>query len=291
MACVSASWTPTAHLHVGNLAWAAAGGDGGLPPTDSLAWGDPLVGFADIWSDGRRADVSLHVDPRASAGIHHHIVAEIVELAPQVALEASRQDSPLVTALMANGFSEQEGPWYVQLSRDMFDLSDLDTPTPSGYRVRATGPDELVERVELHQRCWAPARIKSLLGIPLAGNEAGSSSDVDKHRNVMASPVYRPELDIVAEATDGSLCAYGIGWFDPRSSSVLFEPIGTDPNHSQLGLARAVCAEILRTAAGLGATHAVVGPRGDDAYPIPRHLYERLGMIEVAQHVEYRRDT
>ncbi len=74
----------------------------------------------------------------------------------------------------------------------------------------------------------------------------------------MASPIYRSELDIVAEATDGSLCAYGIGWFDPRSSSVLFEPKGTDPNHSQRGLARAVCAEILRTAAGLGATHAVV---------------------------------
>jgi hypothetical protein len=72
-------------------------------------------------------------------------------------------------------------------------------------------------------------------------------------------------------------------WLDPASKSVLFEPIGTDPAHCGRGLARALCSDTLRAAAALGATQAVVGPRGDNAYPLPRRVYQGLAMREVAQ--------
>lgn len=49
----------------------------------------------------------------------------------------------------------------------------------------------------------------------------------------------------------------------------------------------APCAEILRVARDLGATQAVVGARGDDAYPAPRGLYEGLRMREIAQVVPF----
>lgn len=287
LACVSASWTATARLHVGNVAWTAAGGDGSPPPDCSRLWGDPLLGFADIWLDDGQAEVALHVDPGSPAGVHDQIVREVAELAPKVAVEASRQDARLVTALTASGFIEQDGPWYVQLWRGLSDLSDLGHAVPPGYRVRATRPAEVVERIELHRRCWAPARIKSLLGLPVTGDEPGSGYNLEKHRLVMSSPVYRPALDMVVEAPDGSLCAYGIGWFDSFSRSVLFEPIGTDPAYAGRGLARVVCAEIMRAAADLGAICAVVGPRGDRAYSVPRRVYQGLGMDEIAQHVEY----
>lgn len=36
-----------------------------------------------------------------------------------------------------------------------------------------------------------------------------------------------------------------------------------------------------------GATEAIVGPRGDDRYPLPRRVYEGVGMREVAQFVPF----
>jgi hypothetical protein len=50
-----------------------------------------------------------------------------------------------------------------------------------------------------------------------------------------------------------------------------------------------LCAEILRAARDLGAIQAVVGPRGDDAYPVPRRLYEGLQMRQIGQIVSFRK--
>ena len=124
-----------------------------------------------------------------------------------------------------------------------------------------------------------------MAGLPVTGAEPGSSYSLDRHRTVQASPVYRGELDLVAVAADGSLAAYALGWLDVRSRCVLFEPVGTDPAHERRGLARCLCAAILRVAHDLGATQAVVGPRGDHLYPVPRRVYAGLGMHEVAQFV------
>jgi predicted N-acetyltransferase YhbS len=99
----------------------------------------------------------------------------------------------------------------------------------------------------------------------------------------VATATYRPELDLVAVTAEGEVVASALGWFDEGSRSVLLEPVGTAPAHSGRGLARALCAQILRVARSLGARECVVGPRGDDAYPLPRRLYAGLGMREVGQ--------
>ena len=121
--------------------------------------------------------------------------------------------------------------------------------------------------------------------LEVTGDEPGSSYSIDKHRAVIETPGYRPELDLVAAGPDGALAAYALGWLDERTHSLLFEPVGTDPAHSGRGLARALCAQMLRIAAQLGAKEAIVGPRGDPGYPLPRRVYEGLGMREVAQFV------
>ena len=119
----------------------------------------------------------------------------------------------------------------------------------------------------------------------VAGDGPGPSYSIDKHRAVIETPGYRPELDLVAAGPDGALAAYALGWLDERTHALLFEPVGTDPAHSGRGLARALCAQMLRIAAQLGAKEAIVGPRGDPGYPLPRRVYEGLGMREVAQFV------
>jgi GNAT superfamily N-acetyltransferase len=289
--CVGRTWTPQQRLHTGNVAWADAHGDGSPVPDVTLAWGDPLVGFADIWLSGAAnepATASLHIAPQTMPAQLADAVNELLQVTSGVTVEVSRQHTDLVDALMAHGFRESRGPWFVQLWRNLTDLSDLAAhPAPDGYTVRPVRPDEFVQRVEVHRRCWDPARIRSMLNLPVTGEEPGSSYSVDKHRAVMAAPVYHGDLDMVAVAADGSLAAFGLGWLDVESRSVLFEPVGTDPDHGRRGLARAVCAEILRAARDLGATQAVVGPRGDGSYPVPRRLYEGLLMSEVAQFVSF----
>ncbi|MGN6302236.1 MAG: GNAT family N-acetyltransferase [Angustibacter sp.] len=293
-ACVSATWTPQQRLHVGNVAWSHSRGDGSPVPDVSLNWGDPLQGFADVWHGTAvddPAEVSLHVSPETPDGERSRLVHELLDTLgrPAVQVEVSRQDAALVQTLARAGFREQDGPWFAQLWRSLDDLSDLDRHRLApGYRITAvdpTDPERLRARVEIHRRAWAPTRIKGLLGLEVTGDEPGSSYSLDKQRAVMQTAPYRPELDLMAVDGDGVPAAYALGWLDPVSRSLLFEPVGTDPRHAQRGLARALCAELLRVARRAGATQAVVGPRGDSAYPLPRRLYEGLGMVEVAQFV------
>ncbi len=259
-----------------------------------MAWGEPLLGFADIWQGGSAgcpAEASVHVSPTASARHRELAIQDLLAAAPWVSLEASRRDASLVATLRANGFREGDGPWSVQLWRNLDDLSDLDRRVaPDGYTIRRVDladANDVEERVEVHRRSWEPARIKTLLGLEVTGTEQRSGYSMAKHEAVMATPVYRRALDLVAAAPDGSLAAYGLGWLDEHHGSVLLEPVGTDPAHGGLGLARAVCAQLLRVARDLGATQAIVGPRGDDRYPLPRRVYEGLGMREVAQFVPF----
>ncbi|MGN6577784.1 MAG: GNAT family N-acetyltransferase [Nocardioides sp.] len=289
---MSATWTPHQLLHPGNVAWSHSRGDGSPAPDATFAWGEPLIGFADVWLAGSPdgpAEASLHVSPRAAAEQRRRIVQELVDAFPVMTLEVSRQDVALVEVLAAAGFREQEGPWFAQLWRDLRDTSDLDQhAVPAGYAIRSVDvhdADEVLARVEVHRRAWAPSRIKGLLGLEVSGDEPGSSYSADKHRAVVGAQGYRPELDLVAVDADGGFAAYALGWLDDRTKSLLFEPVGTDPAHSGRGLARALCAQMLHVAGRLGAEEAVVGPRGDPGYPLPRRVYEGLGMREVAQFV------
>ncbi|MFI6259786.1 hypothetical protein ACIBCL_27275 [Micromonospora zamorensis] len=289
LGCVGRTWTPQQRLHVGNVAWASVHGDGSTAPDLSLEWGDPLRGFADIWlpeSAAEQATVALHLAPGMPTRQLANAINDVLEVAPRVTVEVSLQQAEIVSALVDQGFRQADGPWFAQLWRSLDDLTDLQAHrVPDGCSIRRVHPDEVTERVEVHRRCWDPARIKQMLNLPVTGDERGSSYSVDKHLAVIGTPVYRADLDLVAESADGSLAAFGLGWLDPQSGSVLFEPVGTAPTHTERGLARALCAEMLRVARGLGATQAVVGPRGDSAYPVPRRLYEGLLMREVAQFV------
>lgn len=288
LACVSQTWTSRQRLHVGDVAWAVSG----PRPDMSFEWGMPLLGFADLWRDGEgsnTATVTLHLSPDAGSELRAQALEELLAAAPLLNVEVSRQDSVTVAAFARRGFREEGGPWFIQLSRELGDLTDLDRHVVAeGYSIRSVKLDDehdCAERVEVHRRSWAPARINRLMGRPVTGDDPPSSYTLDKHRAVQQTPVYRQELDVVVVSPDGSFVASGIGWLDDRNRSLLLEPVGSDPAHERRGLARALCAEILRVGAELGATKAVVSPRGDDIYPIARGVYQALAMRPVAEFV------
>jgi ribosomal protein S18 acetylase RimI-like enzyme len=60
-------------------------------------------------------------------------------------------------------------------------------------------------------------------------------------------PLYRRDLDLVAQASDGTLAAFATVWYDDACRFGYFEPVGVDPAHQRRGLGRALlCAGLHR---------------------------------------------
>ena len=145
--------------------------------------------------------------------------------------------------------------------RQRASLADVPAPElPDGFRIRnVMGEDDLERRVDVHRDAFAPSKMT-----------------VEKHRNVMHSLTYRPELDLVVEAPDGSFAAYCLVWFDEQNQFGIFEPVGCHSTYRQRGLTKAVMYEGMRRLRELGATRAFVnsllGVKPASA------LYETVGM-------------
>ena len=145
--------------------------------------------------------------------------------------------------------------------RHRADLTDVPIPTvPEGYLIRhVMGEQDLERRVEAHRDAFAPSKMT-----------------VEKHCNVMHSLTYRPELDLVVEAPDGSFAAYCLVWFDERNRFGIFEPVGCHSDYRQRGLTRAVMYEGMRRMRELGATRAFVNSKLGE--PAATALYESVGL-------------
>lgn len=274
---VARTWTPTQQLHPGNVAWHGSGCDGARP-ADELLDGDGW--FAEVWHDGRLSEVEGHFAPDLTSDERRRAFDVVCRHVPQGSISLVRA-CPMADTVRAAGARDIGGPFFSLEHRGLAGLPG--SPLPPGYTVVTAEQAGPRARVEAHRLAWAPARIKELLGLGLTGTEGQSSFTPEKYDALKAVTLYRSELDLVVLAADGSPAAFALGWHDPRSESLLLEPVGTSPEHARRGLSQAVCLAVMKQAHDLGATQAVVGPRGDDAYPAPRRLYRSLGFSTVAR--------
>jgi len=72
--------------------------------------------------------------------------------------------------------------------------------------------------------------------------------------NLQSAPLYRRELDIVAQAPNGGIAAFSTIWYDDVARSAVCVLVGTAPEHQRLGLGKAVITEGLRRLQKLGGT-------------------------------------
>lgn len=191
------------------------------------------------WAEGRRA---------AEAG-----AGERTTLTAQVFLH----DRERTAVLRRRGYARGER-FYRYRERDL--MGTLPEPVlPPGYRLRqVAGEADIEPRVAVHRDAFAPSRMTA-----------------GKHRAVMGSPTYRPDLDLVAVAPDGAFAAFCIVWFDAANRIGVFEPVGCNSAHRRRGLGRAIMAEGLRRLQGLGARRAYVTSAG--GAPEANGLYEAAG--------------
>jgi ribosomal protein S18 acetylase RimI-like enzyme len=171
--------------------------------------------------------------------------------------------------LRARGY-EQGEPAYRYFSKDLNGINQ-DPSLPAGYAIRdmqSATADDIQRRVDVHRAAFAPSKMT-----------------VAKHQRAMASPTYRPELDLVVAAEDGSFAAFTIVWFDEANRTGLFEPVGTHPDHQRRDLGRAIMAEGFRRMNAVGATRALVltGPDNIGA----NRLYTASGFHVVDENISW----
>jgi ribosomal protein S18 acetylase RimI-like enzyme len=111
--------------------------------------------------------------------------------------------------------------------------------------------------------------------------------NAEEYRNFQCAPIYRPDLDLVIEAPDGTLAATAGFTAHERESFAVVEPVCTHPDHQGLGLARAAIGEGLRRIQALGIQVAYVGAWHSNA--AANHTYEKMGFIRFARNRLWRR--
>lgn len=92
------------------------------------------------------------------------------------------------------------------------------------------------------------------------------------------SPSFRHDLNLVAEAPDGTIVSHVGVTYDGATKRGIFEPVCTHPDYQRKGLARALMVEGLHRLRALGASDAYVDT-GDGMGS--NWLYEAVGFTEV----------
>jgi len=227
-----------------------------------------VIAFA--WPTDGQADIVIHP--------HHRDVEEDVLVwagEQQAGVEPAEDkenslkvwafdDDPFrIDILTRHGFRQQDD--YLVYRRRSLEGDLPDAPLADGYTFRdMTGDGNLEQRVAAHLSAFHPSKMT-----------------VEKHRRVMSAPTYRPDLDIIAVAPDGTYAAYCIVWFDPGSQLGVFEPVGCHADHRQRGLASAVMVEGMRRVRDLGAHTVAVTAHGGTA--ASNRLYESLGFQTIGE--------
>jgi mycothiol synthase len=172
-------------------------------------------------------------------------------------------NAPRLRLLKQRGYEKM--PWS-GVSRRLR-LGNWPLPVPvlaDGYTLRTTRPDS-----EDYQR------VADMLN---AAFNRTLHTGPEVRRFMTQAPCFRHELDLVAEAPDGSLAAYVGVIFEETNRHGLFEPVCTHPDHRQKGLAQALMFEGLHRLKALGAVHVLVAT--GDAIPANR-LYDSIGFTEA----------
>jgi mycothiol synthase len=236
-------------LETGVFLWETPGGD-----LAAVANCEGL-GFAFLQVDPRRRTAALEEEMVSVAEERLTGIGNSTER-PFVCVSAQDSDTMRTKFLTRRGYTRRAEWHVVERKRDL-SLPIPDAPAPEGYVVRAMRADD----EDLAKRSWASWRAFH----PDEPNE--KYEGWTWYRNIQRAPMYRRDLDLVAETSAGEIASFATLWYDDVTRAVTFEPVGTVPEHQRHGLAKAVIAEGMRRAKGMGALVVTVGGGGESNPP------------------------
>jgi mycothiol synthase len=214
-------------------------------------WEEDGCLVAAVHWEGGPGEAYLELDPA-----HRHLERQLVEWAEaslavvdgdRRALEITvmDHDQPRRELLRARGYDELDrGVWIRRLA-----LDGTAPPPPAmaaGYRMRTTTPGSLDADA---------AHMAALLNAAF-GRTIHRAAEYRTFAT--RSPSFRHDLNLVAEAPDGSFAAHVGLTLDQANAHGIIEPVCTHPDHRRRGLAAALLLEGLHRLRDLGARTASV---------------------------------
>jgi len=216
-----------------------------------------LVAWA--WPVGDQGDLLIRPASR-------HLYAEILDWwekrdGAHVRAWAFQGDQDVEALLARRGYTPTERVLHIRAADATQDQTE--PSLAEGYTLRhVAGPDDLLRYAAAHGAIFGH-----------------NHHTVDLHQRITTAPSYRPELDLVVEAPDGSFAAFALFWLDSASGLSLVEPVGCHPDHRRKGLTSSILREGLRRLASLGGRKAVVTAWHHEV--APGQLYESVGFRTV----------
>ncbi len=141
------------------------------------------------------------------------------------------------------------------------------SPAPAGFTVRPLrGEAEAAAYVAVHRAAFN-----------------STNMTLEWRQRTLLHPAHVPALDLVAEAPDGRLAGFVMGW--QLGSAVMVEPLGILPEFHQRGLGRALVTALKQAALARGARTLHVEPYDNDTPALA--FYRALGFAPQFQWVGY----
>jgi ribosomal protein S18 acetylase RimI-like enzyme len=179
------------------------------------------------------------------------------------------QDVKRRDVLLAAEYVVEGQPFMCLTMRSLLDLIP-DTGLPDGFTIR---------RVEGEHEADALGAVHS--------SAFGSNWPPGEYVNVMRTPEFRIDHELVVVAPDGRLAAFLIYWIDPVSQCGLFEPVGCHSDFRRRGLTKALMYQGMRYMQEEGMTAAMVNHEAEN--PASTALYRSVGFSLKYNIVECRK--
>ena len=211
-------------------------------------WGD-RVALDPIVMPDAAPDWVAHVMERGLA----HASASGFEV---VGLEVDRADDVLREVLVARGFATDDGLVETWLAAD---ARPAISPLRKGYRLSS--------RLATMQRPHHMINVER--------------NHPDPEPRLRQTSLYRPDLDLVVYDRRDRVAAYGLFWYQPGTATGLVEPMRTEDEHQQQGLARHILTTGIDLLAEAGAVRIKIC--FEPGNPASKGLYLSVGFEPVKQ--------
>jgi ribosomal protein S18 acetylase RimI-like enzyme len=186
-----------------------------------------------------------------------------------LAVEVSKSDTIRERIIARLGYSPTGAPGMLYTARSL-QIPIPDKPLPDGFSMRSVAGEQEARLVAAaHNGAFTP------------------KWDEEQYLDVMRTPGFHIERELVVVAPDGRFAAFVIIWLDPISHSGLFEPVGCHYDFQRQGLTSALMYAGMRRMRAAGMDTAIVRYNADNVAGVP--LYRSVGFQTRYEIARYRK--
>ena len=243
-----------------------------------------ILGTVMLYS-ARHSGYSVLVHPRYRGnGLESSLVAWS-EQQTRIILQAASSESTWISSevmncdtirrniLQAQGYVTSNEPGYYYTMRSLH-IPIPESKLPEGFTIRNVAGEEEADAVQaVHASAF------------------GSIWHPGEYRNVMRTPGFHVDRELVVVSPDGCFAAFLIYWIDTVSKSGLFEPVGCRKDFQRLGLAKALMYEGMRRMIAQGMATAIVLHQPEQENPASAALYRSVGFSLRYTITDYRKQV